>query len=41
MAGLDVERPARDEIVHPVSDWDSGAAADFGWMREGPSRTGV
>jgi hypothetical protein len=28
-------------LVHQVSDWGSGAAADFGWMREGPSRTGV
>jgi hypothetical protein len=28
-------------LVHQVSDWGSGAAAYFGWMREGPSRTGV
>jgi len=30
MAGIDVERPARDEVVQQVSDWDSGAAAYFG-----------
>jgi hypothetical protein len=29
------------ELVHQVSDWGSGAAAYFGWMREGPSRTGI
>jgi hypothetical protein len=28
-------------LAHQVSDWGSGAAGYFGWMREGPSRTGV
>ena len=23
-----------DELVHQVSDWCSGAAANFDWMRE-------
>ena len=28
-------------LVQQVSAWGSGAAAYFGWMREGPSRIGV
>ena len=26
--------PVSETLVHQVSDWCSGAAANFGWMRE-------
>jgi|SRR5580700_1593236 hypothetical protein len=29
---------APTELVHQVSDWGSGVAADFGWMREAKRR---
>ncbi len=32
--GAGVELGVADGLVHQVSDWCSGAAAYFGWMRE-------